>query len=85
MEIHYKITTWEKFTLNDDDIDQKEVIKLLEKEDLSGVTSTYDGEYESMYDCEEHMSLEDNAFATTVEVLVDGDDYGMKTIWKNGL
>ena len=83
MEFHFKITTWESVTV-DEDI-EKEVKKKIKKGEITSSNDIYNQfqsgvNHETMLEVDEQMTVEENGGASTIEIV----DHNQKIIWKNG-
>jgi len=86
MKFDFKITTWERVTVREEN--EQEVLQAIKNGKIESANDIYDFladkgdmniEYEKLTDVDEQMSVEDNDGASTIEVVDAG-----KTIFSNG-
>jgi hypothetical protein len=84
MEFDFKITTWERVIINDEE-DQKKVFELIKTGEITSANDIWNkglgelAEYSILPDVSKQMTLEENGGRSTIEVLDNGE-----TLYENG-
>ena len=89
MELHYKCTIWCKIKLGNE-VNKTELIKKLQEGYLP-LEVAYDGvvegvsnaEWETINDTEQYLSLKENDYQSTIEVMEEDDKGILHCIWNN--
>lgn len=74
MEFDFKITTWERVTV--DPKDEQKVLELIKSGDITSANDVFnyvaDAECNKLDDVDEQMTVEENGGEATIDVLEDG-------------